>query len=329
MTLMTIFRFGQLGDYFTYYYLYTNPLLMRDPISIIYASFLNILGFDYQGFITITELICMGLAFPFFYKTCQRSCIALLVFYCYTWMLCPMSALRQAICLSLMLFSYPLLVEGKRNLFLGVVLFGSFIHLSFFSVLLIGIFYDKKWFDHPLMLYIVLLSTLLMFSGADLLSEFRTYFAEDRSVSFDEQMPFANLFQLFLRLLIILPIFLFKPDYWSNGYFAKSICIIGYILYCLLSADLLVAGRMEYFFRTFLCLFVAYLSFNCTSKFRRTVLFFFVLVHVILFFKNIGGAISQGDYKGSVTIFNYPYISIFDKQELEYYSTMEKYGYKE
>jgi hypothetical protein len=59
------------------------------------------------------------------------------------------------------------------------------------------------------------------------------------------------------------------------------------------------------------------------------VLLVLIAVHVVLFFKNIGAAISQGDYVESVTVYNFPYISIFDKSEIDKYTTIDKYNYAE
>lgn len=354
MTLMAIFRFGQLGDYFDYYYLYHNPILLRDPLFIVYAMAFQLCNASYQFFLTITELICFGLAFPFFYKTCRCSCISLLVFYCYSFLTCPMSALRQAVCLSMLLCSYSMLVEKKRVLFFLIVGIGSLIHLSFFAVALIGLFYDKRFFNRPIIIVIALLATGVMLSGIDLTAVVisRVGF-ENRSISEVSSGAFDNLIQLALRLALMVPLLFFKPAYGTNGYYAKAICLIGYILYCLLASQSLVAGRIEYFFRTFLCLFVAELSRGLGSKYsfisvrfsprrkekptakkafsnmRVAVLSLFVLAHVVLFYKNMGGFIAQGAYKENVTIFNFPYISIFDKQAIDQYTDIDKYDYSE
>lgn len=354
MTLMAIFRFGQLGDYFDYYYLYENPILLRDPLFIVYAMAFQWVHASYQVFLTVTELICFGLAFPFFYRTCRCSCISLLVFYCYSFLTCPMSALRQAVCLSILLCSYSMLVEKKKFLFFLLVGIGSLIHLSFFSVALIGLFYDKKFFNKPIIIVIALLATAVMLSGVDLTAVIisRVGF-ENRSISEVSSGAFDNLIQLALRLALMAPLLFFKPEYGTNGYYAKAICLIGYILYCFLASQALVAGRIEYFYRTFLCLFVAELSRGLGSKYkfisinlslhrrvkpsakrafsnmRMAVLSLFVFAHVILFYKNMGGFIAQGAYKENVTIFNFPYISIFDKQAIDQYTDIDKYDYSE
>lgn len=328
MTLMAMFRFGQLGDYFDYYYLYQIPINLRDPLFILYTLIFRFFDFSYTFYIAVTEIICLGLAFPFFYKTCQGSCISLLVFYTYTFFLCPMSALRQAVCLSMLLLSYNLLVEKKKIPFFIVVTLGSFIHLSFFSVFILGLFYDNKIFNRSIVVYAIIIVTLLFFFGLDLTYGIRNSI-EDRSVGANIRDPFDILIQIILRLLIIIPILFIKPAYGTDGYYAKAICIIGYIMYCLLASNILVAGRIEYFFRTFLCLFISFISFDSVSKYRNIILYFFISIHVVLFFKNINSFIAQGNYEQNVTMFNFPYISVFDKSEIDEYTTIDKYNYDE
>ena len=342
MTLMAIFRFGQLGDYFTYYYLYQNPIASRDLIFILYAYLFKIFGLGYQFFLTVTELIIFALAFPFFYRTCKGSLISLFLFYTYTFMVCPMSALRQAICLSLLLYSYSLLVEKKKIKFFIIVGIGSFIHLSFFTAFLIGWLYDKKIYNKPVFLFVIFFASFIMLSGIDLTASIRGLF-DNRSVQGDASSSFDNLFQLGLRLILVFPLLLFKPPYGTDGYYSKAICVIGFVLYCVLSSNILVAGRIEYFFRTFLCLFVADLSLRLKPQMadldntnsyrgiyismRRIVLSLFVFVHVALFFKNIDGFISQGNYREGITVLNFPYISIFEKSDIDTYTDMNKYNY--
>ena len=263
-----------------------------------------------------------------------------------------MSALRQAVCLSLLLCSYSMLVEKKKILFFLMVGIGSLIHLSFFAVALIGLLYDIRIYNKPIIIVIAVLATGLMLSGVDLTAVVINRIGfENRTIRDVSSGAFDNLIQLALRLILMVPLLLFRPAYGSNGYYAKAICLIGYVLYCLLSSQILVAGRIEYFFRTFLCLFVAELSRGLGSKYsfisirisprrnrkptakkafanmRMAVLSLFVLAHVVLFYKNLGGFISQGSYKDNVTIYNFPYISIFDKSAIDYYTDIDKYNY--
>ena len=52
---------------------------------------------------------------------------------------------------------------------------------------------------------------------------------------------------------------------------------------------------------------------------RNLFLILVVLVHSVLFFKNINSFIVQGEYNESVTALNFPYVSIFNQDELDDY----------
>ncbi len=326
MSCMAIFRFGQLGDYFNYYFLYKNPIYtLRDPLYFIYVVIFKLLDIDYTVFVGFTEVIIMGLAFPFFYKTCQRSFIALFVFYCYTFLWCPMGAMRQAVCISMLLCSYTLLVERRMLLFYILVVIGFLFHGSFFAVILIGLFYRKSFYNQRWITYAVLGLTVLALVSVNYLQFLGDTF-EDRSFS-DGESGSDNLVQVALRFFLIIPVLLYKPAYGTDGYYSKAICIIGYAIYCVLSFDVLVAGRMEYYFRTFMCLLVATIALNERTALRHITLYVFLFVHIILFFKSFNGIIGEKYYKKGVTMFTYPYISVFDKAEFDEYSNVDKRGY--
>jgi hypothetical protein len=56
------------------------------------------------------------------------------------------------------------------------------------------------------------------------------------------------------------------------------------------------------------------------SRLRELILMGIIMVHMVIFFKNMNAFISQGDYDpDKVTMFNFPYVSIFDEDELHDY----------
>ena len=107
----------------------------------------------------------------------------------------------------MLLCSYSMLVEKKRVLFFLIVGIGSLIHLSFFAVALIGLFYDKRFFNRPIIIVIALLATGVMLSGIDLTAVVisRVGF-ENRSISEVSSGAFDNLIQLALRLALMVPL---------------------------------------------------------------------------------------------------------------------------
>ena len=329
MTLMAMFRYGQFADYFNYEILYDNPDqwgAFRDPLYFVVVKACKMVGIDYTYYVMILGVLTMRITYSFFSEVCEKSIISLLVYYCYAFLILPMSAMRQGLCLALLLWSYTYLVNQRKTLFYSVVLVASLIHFSMIFVFVLGMFYDKKWFNDNLILYVVIGLTFFAIFTPDL----STYIPEllsDRSASEYED---SRLIQVAIRASLIFPVMFVKPPYGSHGYFAKSICIIGYCLYCFFSFSSIISGRLEFYFRTFLCLYVAYIVFydvecgfggRVNSMFgRKGVLCIIVAVHSVLFFKNMYAAIDQCGYNTQkVTMFDFPYISIFDKNELEKY----------
>ena len=133
--------------------------------------------------------------------------------------------------------------------------------------------------------------------------------------------------RMILRVLIIIPVLLYKPDFGTDGYYAKAICLIGYLLYCFFSFNDLIAGRFEYYFRSFICLFVAYLVSNHEWKFRAsTQLVLIMVVHMFLWYKNIDAEIERWSYREGITPLNYPYISVFNKSQLKETCDIDVFG---
>ena len=320
LKLMVMFRSGQLADYFNYEMLYENPDAMgewRDPLYFLIEKACIWLGINYEGFVFLIGGITMAFAYPFFSKCCDRSTVALLVFYSYVFLILPMSAMRQGICLGMLLWSYSLLVLGKKLLFYSIMLIGTLIHFSMMAVVLIGLFYNKDWYNRGFIKWVVLGLTIFALITPDL-TQYIPDILGDRSLGEYED---SRLAQMAIRALLIIPVLFIKPEYGTHGYYAKAICIIGYCLYCCLAFSSLIAGRFEFLFRVFYCLFVAHVLFNMGKVYLEHFLLGAILmVHIVLFFKNMDAAITQCDYdRERVTAFSFPYISVFDKEELEYY----------
>lgn len=320
MTLMVVFRYGQLADYFNYEMLYENPDSMgewRDPLFFLMEKACIWLDISYEGFVFIVGGVTMAMTYPFFSRICKRSVMALLIFYCYIYLILPMSAMRQGICLSMLLWGYTYLIDEKKKLFYLLVIVGSAIHFSMLAVFLIGLLYDKDWYNRGIVKWIVLGLTLFAIATPDLTQYIPDIFG-DRSLGEYED---SRLVQMAIRALLIIPVLFVKPKYGTHGYYAKAICIIGYCLYCCLAFSSLIAGRFEFFFRVFYCLFVAHVLFNMGRIYLKQFLLGGILmIHLVLFFKNMNAAITQGDYNSQrVTALSFPYISVFDKEELKYY----------
>lgn len=319
MTCMAMFRYGQLADYFPYKELYEGRNSMaewRDPLYIFISEICFNIGIEFEGFIMIIGAFSMGIVYPFFLRYCHKSLTALFIYYCYIFLVLPMTAMRQGLCVSLLLWSFSFLVEEKIIKFYLVALIGSFIHISMIVVLLIPFFYRKSWYNNNMMIWVVAGVTLIALVAPDL-SQYTIIFG-DRAFEAEEG---SRTLQVLIRLLLIIPVLIIKPDYKTYGYYAKAICLMGYCVYCMMSFSILVSARLEFFFRVFLGLFVSYTLLSKKKVYLERVLLSSIMaIHVFLFFKNMNAAIQQGEYnEKKVSMFNFPYVSIFDPDELDLY----------
>lgn len=326
MTAMATFRYGQMDDYFNYYINYEHPEVygLIDPLFGILIGVFKAFSIGYPVFIALLSFTCMLLSYRFFYKNCGYSCISLLMFYSYTFMMCPMSSIRQGICLALLMYMFPLLMEKRNKVFYFWVIVGCFIHLSFIVVLILPTLLKLKLYNKRVVMYIVGGLTIFAFLGISV----ATLLPIDRVAAYEDNEGGSSVFiRMGLRALIILPVLLFKPDEETDGYYAKAICLIGYSIYCVLSFNDLVAGRLEYYFRSFIFLYAAFLVQNYLRTSRMLAqLGLLMLVHLFLWIKNIDAGIDRMSYKEGITAFNFPYISVFDKSELKEYSGIDTYG---
>ena len=319
MTFMAMFRYGQLTDYFNYREIYDYPETagITDPLYFLLTNFFKSLGFDYQVFVMFASIITMGLSYPFFFKVCKGSILALLVFYSYVFLILPMSAVRQGICLSMMLYGFVLLLKGKIRTYYLLILIGVFIHFSMFVCGLIPLLYKKKIFNCNTILWVIFGVTCFSLLSPDLSTYLPEYLAGKSLGEYGE----SKFLQVLIRFLLIIPVVFVRPDYGSKLYYAKAICIVGYFVYCLLSFIPTAAARLEFYFRIFLCLYVACIVLSKRRFYLSNLMIGSILaLHVFLFFKNMNAAIKQGEYnEKKVSMFNFPYVSIFDKEELELY----------
>lgn len=320
MTLMAVFRYGQLTDYFNYELNYEYPeAALRDPLFAYLLVICNDHGVKYEVFSMMMDILIMLLSYPFFSRSCKKSIVALLIYYSYIFLLFPMSGIRQGLCISLMLYGFTCLIEKRKILFCLLTLISGFFHFSMFIVFLIILLYDKKFYNSDKWWLIIIGLTMFALVTPDLSSYIPEFF-EGKSFGEYEDSRWV---QMLLRFSILLPVMIIKPPYGTMGYYAKAICIVGYCMYCVFAFSSLIAGRLEFYFRIFTSLFASYLLFFATREKRllkSCMLSMLLLIHCVLYFKNINSLIGQGGYnEEKVSAITFPYVSIFDKEELSRY----------
>lgn len=327
MTYIMTFKFGQMDDYFNYYLAYEIPGLYSES-DILYEYIMDVFRYYHVGYIpymAIISFLCMALSYRFFKENCDSSCLSLLVFYSYTYTMCMMNNVRQGLCLALLLFMYPYIKERKWIIFSVAVVIGTGMHLSFAATILIPFVMNMKIFNKPGILPVLLVATALAIVGASLSKQFHL----ERMVVYEQAEGGQGIFmRLALRVVLIVPVLLYKPQINTDGYYAKALCITGYILSCLFSTNELTSSRLEWYYRTFLCLFIPSVLLQRIrhAPLNIMVMSVFITIHTFLWFRNIHEEIIRRDYRPSVTVLNFPFISVFDKSEINKYCVVNTFG---
>lgn len=312
MTCMAAFRYGQLTDYFAYEYFYDNPIRIEKDAAFSYLlEFFRIHGLSYILFVIFSAVFTMGLSYPFLSIVCKYSFVSFLIYYVFIFLILSMSAVRQGMALAVLLLAFMFLLRERRVIYCILIILGSLLHLSLLAAIPIAFIYKRKIFNNEKIIYTAVgILTLFALVTPDLTEYLPSSFL-DRSIGSYQDSRFT---QILLRFLLILPVLYIKPPYNTLGYYARSIVITGYCMYCVFAFSSLIAGRLEFYYRIFLCLFASYLvSFLKINQLKKTILGMLIIIHIVLFFKNINSFISQGNYGNNITVLNFPYISIFDK----------------
>ena len=325
LTLMSCFRYGQGTDYFSYMFLYQNNAYYDYNYVLSNADFgfytLYYLGklFDipFELLASLISLLTLAMFYHFFKRDCNYSIFSLFIFYCVVWMIYINSALRQGLAMAFFVyFALPNLYSNNYMKYITFVIISSLFHASAISLLFLPIFYNIK--SNKLRLYIIIISLVLMFFGSRFLLLMNIGFIMNRISYYlngeSETFFLARIVRILYTIPIIILLLNTKSDYvkrYCNMY------IYGLLLYSILSFADALSTRFWGYVLIFLLLIAQTINVdNVLQKLHKQVIEFCLCVLVsLLMFKNFGAFIEQANYDKEVTMFSFPYISIFNKSD--------------
>lgn len=342
LTGMLVFRYGQGSDYFGYRYNYyeISDVAITFPHYDVHGELgyqlacnvFRILHIPFEGFIAFVSVLQMSFLLLFL-KRYEVACpFALLLIYPTLYLTYFVSGIRQGLAIAFFLGVLLPLIENRRYFayIVGTLLCMTFHTVSVvFLVLLVSAKIRKV---STLQILTVLawlggciLSTpegqsLIMALG---ISKLNYYLGNGASISLAaiaERLLFTAIITwLYLKLC--------KIGKCSDRFrFAYSCYLMAMALYGGLLWNELVASRTASMLR-----FVeVYLLLYGIRQMRRGSRYLLVIVLVafetFMTMKNIQAAIDQGPYVEGVTVATYPYVSVFDRQEIyEYRLVPNKY----
>lgn len=330
LTLLLVFRYGQGTDYFNYNVIYNNlsgynnVFNAGDPGFNLLILLSKEIGIKFILFNAIIAIISMGFIYRFFEKFCKNKILALTIFYPLYYIVFWFSAIRQGFTMSIFLgILLPLLYKKKYILYIiGTIITASF-HLSaaFLLVLVVVRFiplYNKKVFGSILsgiVIYHILGVQDLLISLLPSNFQYRisTYLSDGISIS-----ALGNRVAFFV-IVVALYLFFKEKDEESDK-FLLNIYIFGFFLYLCLMTSPAIASRLNFYIKILDCVLLAnFLPKEYKNKLSMASVAMVCSLVCLLLIKNINSLLVQGDYYSHISLINYPYISIFNKDDIHSY----------
>lgn len=331
--LMAVLRYGQGQDYFNYEGIYhqvsvyaKNSILGIFLIRDIGYAFLNYLAISlnlsYEFFMSITTGFTMYMFYSFLKRSCNYSMVSLLIFYSVIFMIYPLSITRQGLCMSFFLcYMYPLLQEQHHKKYYLLTLLISTIHASSLIYLLFPSIYKLK-VSNKTLLIIFIISIIFLFFSMNLMSYIPISFIQHRMRTYLSEASGNLILAKIVRLLLVLPLLMLTPKLFKDTYLNKNrlLFFFGFFIYSLISFSELASSRIWGYFLGIECIILAKLSLSkVKSKNKVLAVYFYILLSVVLWIKDINAVIQQGKYTNCTTL-TYPYVSIIEGDKtIDYY----------
>ena len=343
--LMLSFRYGQGTDYFNYKQLFYSINSLSDVIfnpnnvhSEIGFRFLYwLFGKNFEFFIFCISSFEMFMISIYIQKYSNNKMFSLFLFYPVYYLIYFFSALRQGFAIAFFVgLLYPLLVKKDYKFFLIGVLFLSLFHSSSLILIIIPFLLKidmKKMFQLLVFSFFIGIFFCFLFDNSYVkdiafLAKISNYWSGKISI-----LALLNRLLYFSMIYIYLFLsknYLSKIDDKELFEFDFKILNIGFLVYLILMGSPLIASRLMIYFQVVEIIFLGKLIFYRgfqLSTFKNYLCIFVKIIIILLIImnciKNVNANITQGNYKESTNIFNYPYVSIFNKDRIWDYK--EKY----
>lgn len=331
MTVVLCLRYGQGTDYFSYLWLYNSVdaggSFLENQLGhgelgwyMLNLAFVRMgLSFEHLvGFISLVMMVCVYIAVN---RYSPYKILSLLLFYPEYYMTYCCSGLRQGLAICLFLaFLVPLLIKGRYKwYYVGCVGLMS-LHMASAALLLIPLFlklrFRKSW------IYVIaaaMFSIILIMSGV--VGSLLGTVGGDEGYAEGSGSIVGVLYRI-VMFAIIYQLYFKSKDRTENTLFNIYYCSV-LIFMCLMPLAL-VSQRLSTTLKSVEILLIPQLLYYRFADFKMRKLpyspalmsILMIAVSCVMLFKNINGYIDMGRYYPHVTIMNYPYITIFDKEEV-------------
>ena len=322
---MCSFRYGQGTDYFHYQAIYesfdnsffANILLYRDVFFSLIFYLLKYYNLSFEFFISLISIFSLLLVDRFLRKQASYPIFGLFIAYSLFHLTYHYSAIREGLAISFFLgVMIPLLLEGKLKKYYICGVICSMMHLSAGITLLLPLMIkiDVKKYFIPIFFISGLLSMFVwnipVFKSEIILGRVEDYTEEKMGI-----MPILS------RAIGILPIFIYSTK--KNHNLTIKIYLSFIFLYMIFVSNSTLAARVSIYTHFLIVVVWGYVLENLKVRKRLPIFLLMSCFLFVMYYKCINSYIVNGDYHKTVTVLNYPYCSIFNKDDIKHYKSIE------
>lgn len=328
LTAMLCLRFGQGTDYAAYRMIYyTMPTNLSETLTYAYAKaelgwrlitmVFRMANIPFEVFTILLSAIQMWLLWRFIKRYCKNGILALFLGYHTLYMTYLVSAMRQGTVIIVFLgLLLPWLLEGKWLRYcIGAALLLSIHSVAIVLFVPIVVLAIRFRVQHVVALVCIGFSVgivLAIFGVGNILSAIGMSYGGESDIS-----VVALAERLATYVLVTYMYYLYtdglEPDH--NDPYCKlfKIYSVGILIYGVLMWSPLISSRTIFALKALEIPLITTCIMKC-KKGRSIALVYCALLCTVLYVKNIGSSISQSEYLNT-SILQYPYYSIWDKEE--------------
>ena len=328
--LFLAFRYGQGTDYFSYYYIHSNNATLHEALFNTHATHSEIgfrllcwlFKYDYTYLVFFVSTIEMIMLHRFIKKYSTSHIMSLLLVYPTIYLTYFFSAMREGIVIALFIgIMIECLEKGNKRAYYIFSLLCCSIHIV--SILFFIVPFVIK-IDYRKLIRIAWIA--LAFGGVSWIAQLYNYIQfipiiGKQIVSYSPQIGMVALLERILTLVLALYLLQgidIEANNNSSILYLFKIYSFGFICYAALLFLPLVSSRSAILFKVVeIVLFpLLYSKTHTKLKDKQLIIGIVVVVATVMTIKNINSYISQGKYHSNINIVNYPYVSVFDKDEI-------------
>ena len=338
ITALLVFRYGQGTDYFAYNYLIERNISLHDAFTEttdnhgeVAFRLLAVLFHGRTGpLLAAIGLYDMAMTARFLWKNCVNKAFTLLLFFPTVLMTYYFSAIRQGVVLATFLGVGITLVEKKAwKRYMLMCLALAMIH-SVALVLLAIPFLEKVTLKTELAVFLPLSMTFGILISVPATRQYLLMIPVIGRYIGLYPAGSVGIGTIANRIITLVLIMLFyyswkeevelqKEDpWWIKAY------LFGQIMFFALMPYMLIATRVYICFKVLELWFVPNMLL-LNNRYRQIVAVYFVMLMTLVYVGNVNSYIYEANYKASINCINYPYISVFNKEDLWEYRGPDQY----